>query len=216
MRFSLRFLALVGCCAVLGSVLAGSPARAALIGDAAVPFSADRTVVTDGKTYQGRVYAVPGKQRHEQEIQGLNFVAVARADRRLAWVVLPDLKIYSEFAFPDAVNDLGDRSQLGPALGTETVGGQRTTKYHVKHQGSDGSAIDGLVWLTADGIVMRLNGTYTPVHGKTVDASLELSNLRLGAQPAELFDLPPGVKPLPPEAVQQLLGGIKLAKPHKS
>jgi len=216
MRLSLRLLALIGWCAVLGAGSVGSPAHAALIGDTAVPFSADRTVVSDGKTYQGRVYGVPGKQRHEQEVNGLNFVSLLRADRRLAWLVLPDLKIYSEFAFPDAVNELGDRGQLGAALGTETIGGQRTTKYRVKHQGTDGSAVDGFIWLTADGIVMRLNGTYTPTHGKTVDASLELSNLKLGSQPAELFELPPGAKPLPPEAVQQLLGGLKFAKPHKS
>ncbi len=212
MRLTSCFVLLFGLCAGL---FAASPVRAELIGDTKVPYSADRTVVTGGKTYVGRIYAIPGRQRHEQVMSGLSPVAILRGDQRLAWLLLPDLKIYTDFRFPAAVTEIGDRSQLGTPLGAETVGGQRATKYKIEHHGSDGSALNGFVWLTADGIPMRLTGTYTSTHGKPIDATLELSNLKLGPQPAALFELPQGMQKLPPEALEPLLGK-NVTLPHKS
>ncbi|MEI9983586.1 MAG: hypothetical protein WDN69_10520 [Aliidongia sp.] len=61
----MRFLPLLPVVAFL-LALAPSVQAAPLVGDTQVPFSADRSVVTGGKTYDGHIYAAPGMQRHEQ------------------------------------------------------------------------------------------------------------------------------------------------------
>jgi hypothetical protein len=184
-------------------VMAG-PGHAELIGDTRAPFSADRTVVTGGKTYEGQFFAVPGKQRHEQKINGLDVVAILRADRGVAWVVLPGLHVYTEFPFPKAVREFDDPHQLGPVIATETIGGLKSDKYRVERQGGDGSALDGWLWMSRDGIITKLDGTYTSTRGKTVPATFQLTNIKLGPQDPALFEPPPGSKLLPYEALEPL------------
>src|SRR5689334_19131614 len=112
------------------------PATAALLGDPSVPFSADRTVVVDGRTFAGRVYAVPGKQRHELEIEGIPQVILLHADGR-GWLVVPTLKSYVEFGWAQVLAELGDAAALGTPVGEETVGGLKATKYRVEHTARD-------------------------------------------------------------------------------
>ena len=181
-----------------------------LLGDARVPFSADRTLTVDGRTFSGRVYHTPGRQRHEQMLEGIQQVVILRADRAQGWLVVPSLKSYVEFVFPRAVAELSDPALRGTPLGQETVNGVRTTKYRVEHTARDGTTADGYLWVSAEGIVMRLDGEVRGKGngGKPTPFSLELSNVRVGAQDAGLFDLPPGYMRLPANALQPLLGGI--------
>jgi hypothetical protein len=180
-----------------------------LLGDTQVPYSADRTVVTGGKSYVGRVYAAPGKQRHEQNVNGLPMVAILRADKKVAWLELPDLHVFTDFAFPAAITDYANQKQLGAALGTETVAGLPAKKYRVEREGADGSQLNGYVWITDDGIVLKLDGSYVGSNGRETKALYELSNVKREAPSAALFELPPGINHLPPEAVAPLMG-VKL------
>jgi hypothetical protein len=203
------------CFLVLVLSIAASPlARASdLIGDTRIPFSADRTVVAHGKTYVGRIYAVPGKQRHEQEINGFHPIIILRADRQAAFLIVPELKLYTEFAFPEMITQYGDTRQLGRPIGAERIAGLNAAKYRVERQGADGSILDGWVWATNDGIVLKLDGSYTEAGHQPSHASLELSNIKLGPQDPALFELPPGLSEMPPDALGALLN-IKLAKPR--
>jgi|SRR5690606_9009779 hypothetical protein len=188
-------------------VLLPLPAGAELLGDAAVPFSADRTVVVDGRRFAGRVYAVPGKQRHEQDVQGLKQVILLRSDGR-GWLLVPNLKSYVEFGWAPVLAELGEEAVLGPAVGREKVAGLETTKYRVEHTARDGTEIDGWLWRTAEGIVMKLDGTIRPKRGKPASVEMTLSNVRKAPQKGSLFELPQGFVKLPTEALQPLLGGI--------
>ncbi|HEV2674360.1 MAG TPA: hypothetical protein VGV37_07445 [Aliidongia sp.] len=201
---------LVSCLLLVAAVLVMPSARAQqLLGDTQVPYSADRTVVTGGKSYVGRVYATPGRQRHEQNVNGLPLVAILRADRKVAWLELAELHVFTDFPFPAAITDYADPKQLGRPIGTEVIAGETAGKYRVEHQGSDGSQVYGYAWITEDGIVLRLDGSFVEPNGRETKASYELSHVRRGPQPANLFDLPPGMSRLPPEAVAPLMG-IKL------
>jgi hypothetical protein len=183
------------------------PAAAALLGDPAVPFSADRTVVVDGRTFAGRVYAAPGKQRHEQEIEGIPQVILLHADGR-GWLVLPTLKSYVEFGWASVLAELGDAATLGTPVGEETVGGAKTTKYRVEHTARDGTEVDGWLWRTAEGIVMKLDGTVRPKRGKPANVKMTLSNVKKAPQDATLFELPNGLVKLPSDALAPLLGAV--------
>jgi hypothetical protein len=190
---------------VLGAAL---PAAAQVLGDASVPFSADRSLTVDGRTFQGRVYHMPGRQRHEQMLEGMQQVVLLRADRGEGWLVLPSLHSYVEFRFPQAITELSDPSLRGTPVGQETVSGVRTTKYRVEHTARDGTSVDGWMWTSREGIVMKLDGTVRPRSGKPTPFSMQLSNVRVGPQDAAMFDLPQGFVKLPSNALQPLLGGV--------
>jgi hypothetical protein len=187
---------------------ASLPAAAQVLGDATVPFSADRTLTIDGRTFTGRVFHSPGRQRHEQMLEGVQQVMLLRADRAQGWLVLPNLHSFVEFSFPQALAELNDPDLRGTPVGQETISGMRTTKYRVEHTARDGTAVDGWMWVTREGIVMKLDGTVRPRTGKPTPFTMQLSNVHLGPQDPSMFDLPQGFVKLPANALQPLLGGV--------
>jgi hypothetical protein len=198
----MRFLLVV---AALVFLLAGPAGAGQLVGDAAVPFSADRTVTWKGKSYDGKVYAIPGRQRHEQEFGAFKVVAILQADLETVYLVVPDLHLFTRLPFPKAVTEQGEISRLGPPVGRATIAGRPAEEYRVDRVGSDGSAVAGALYLSRDWIVLKLDGDYTaplrdPQHG-----TLELSNIVTGPQDPALFELPPGMNELPPQALESML-----------
>ena len=90
-------------------VLAIQPAiapagRAATLGDPRVGFSAERVLVYDGHRYVGRMWSMPGEQRHEQQLPSLKPVFILRADSTVADVLLPQLHTAVEFVLPTALS----------------------------------------------------------------------------------------------------------------
>jgi hypothetical protein len=192
---------------VVAGVTAGS-ARAALIGDAAVPYRADSTVTVNGRTYIGVVFHIPGRDRHEQDVEGIPEVVILDGTAMRGWLVLPGLNSYVEFAFPQLMAELNAQTLLGAPVGHETVNRVRTTKYRIDHTGADGLHAHGFAWVSADGVMMRLDGTVArPGMSRPTAIQLELDNLQVGRQDRALFDLPPGLMKLPSGALAPLLGG---------
>lgn len=179
--------------------------QAALVGDTHIPFSADRTVVWKGKPYVGKFYAAPGMQRHEQEISGFHPTAILRADQHIAYLILPEAHLYTQFPFPAVVSEEGGIDRLGPPVARDAINGRKVLKYRLDRTGSDGSALQGAVWITPDGIVMRLEGAYLAPGHNPAPASLELSNVKVGPQDPALFEVPPGFTKVPPELIQSLM-----------
>ena len=197
---------------MLCSLLLAPAAPAATLGDAQVGFSADRTLVIDGHTYLGKIWAMPGKERHEQAIQGFDPVFLLRTDNPLAEIVLAKLKTVVQFAIPSELRVLGRSELKKHPIGQDTVNGVATTKYAIDQSVPEGQA-KGTLWLSRDGIPMKLAGTFTGQKGKVSTVRWELSHVQIGPQPASLFEPPPGLSKLPPEAVAPLLGlKLKSAK----
>jgi hypothetical protein len=190
------------------AVLAG-PAQAAprMLGDPSVPFSADRTLTIGDRSFTGKLYATPGSQRHEQRIGGVDQVIILHGKDARGWLVLPTLNSYVEFWFARAATELKADDLLSTKLGEETIDGQRTTKYRIEHTARDGTMADGYVWLTREGIPMRLDGMYSPASGgEPTNVHMELSNVRQGPQDPSLFAVPQNMMKLPGGALAPLLG----------
>lgn len=199
--------------AVLFLVLAAAlPAAAATLGEAKIGFSADRTLVVDGKTYQGRMWTMPGEERHEQTINGIPAAFVLHDDTPIADLVLPKLHTIVEFTLPPELHLFADPRLKRRPIGHETVGGIATTKYAIDETVPEGHGA-GTLWLSDSGIPMRLDGTFTRTSGRAVHLHWELSHVKLGAQPAALFETPHGFSKLPAEAVLPLLG-LRLKGAH--
>jgi hypothetical protein len=192
-------------CAVLFLLLAPGAASAATLGEARVGFTADRLLVIDGKSYNGKIWAMPGRERHEQAIQAFRPVFLLRSDSPLGEAVLPQLHTIVQFAMPPELRLLGASELKKHPAGQENVNGVATTKYAIDETVPEGHAT-GTLWLSGDGIPMRLAGTFTATKGKVSTVRWELSHLKIGPQPADLFEPPKGYSKLPAEAVAPLLG----------
>src|ERR1700722_2789740 len=110
-------------------MLAAPPAVALTLGEAKTGFSADRTLVVDGKTYQGRMWTMPGMERHEQNLNGIPAAFVLRSDTPLAELVLPELHTVVEFMLPAELHLFADPRLTRRPVGHETINGIATTKY---------------------------------------------------------------------------------------
>jgi len=190
---------------LLGLILAPALAAASTLGEAKIGFTADRTLVIDGRKYQGKIWTMPGKERHEQAIQAFRPIILLRADSPLGEVVLPQLKTIVQFALPPELRLLGNPALKQHPAGQEKVDGIDTTRYTIDETVPEGHA-KGALWLSRDGIPMRLAGSFTRTSGRVTTLSWELSHVKIGPQPAALFEAPVGFSKLPPEAVAPLLG----------
>ena len=187
-------------------------ALAETLGDARVGFSAERVLIIDGQSYVGRMWHMPGEQRHEQDLPALRPVFILRAGSAVGDVILPALHTVVEFALPKELSLLGDPGLLRKPIGQETVNGIATTKYAVEEDSPAGHAT-GSLWLSEDGIPMRCDGKLEGKSGKISTIHWELRHVKIGSQAAALFEVPRGYAKLPPEAAAPL-PGMRLARPY--
>jgi hypothetical protein len=182
-------------------------ARAALLGDASIAYSAERTVTVNGSSYAGMVFHVPGHERDEHQIHGIAEVFILDAATKRAFLVVPMLKSYVAFSFPGLMAELDSPDLRRNPVGKETVNGMRTTKYRIDHVSSDGTRAQGFAWLSAQGVLMRIDGTITRRRGgKPLAIRMELANVAVGPQDPALFRVPSGFTELPTQALQGLFG----------
>ena len=197
--------------AVLLSMLGTIQSPAETLGDARVGFTAERVLVFDGRRYVGRIWHMPGEQRHEQDLPAIKPVFILRAGSRLGTVVLPQLHTVVEFVLPKEFSLLGNPNFLRKPVGQETVNGITTTSYTVEED-VPGGRVTGSLWLSRDGIPMKCNGKFEPKSGKSSTIYWELRHVIIGNQDRALFDVPQGYVKLPPEAAAPLLG-MHLTRP---
>jgi len=123
-------------------------------------------------------------------------------------LLLPSIKAYLDFAFPPLMAELDDPGLRHAPLGRETVNGVVTTKYRIDHTAADGSQAAGFVWVSAQGVLMRLEGTVARSDAASGTAiTMELTHLKPGPQDRRLFELPAGLLQLPSAALQAFLTG---------
>lgn len=198
---------------LLAISFAAGAARAETLGDARVGFSAERVLIFDGHSYVGRIWSMPGEQRHEQELPALKPVFILRSGSAVGDILLPDLHTAVEFVLPRALAALGKPGLLGKPVGKEDVNGIPTTKYTVDKHIPEGR-LAGSLWLSVDGIPMKCDGSFSPNKGKVSTVHWELRHVEIGKQSAALFEVPAGFSKLPPEAAAALLG-LRVHAPHE-
>jgi len=178
-----------------------------MLGDASVPFRAQRTVTIDGRSYSGPLFHSPGHQRHEQDMFGMREVFLLDTRAVTGLLVLPAVHTYVEFPFPPLMAELDSPDLVRSPMGEETVANVRTTRYRVDHVASDGSRARGFLWVSRSGILMKLDIAVTRAHGgKPMAITMQLTHVETGPVDPSLFTLPDGFMRLPPGALEPLLG----------
>src|SRR5579883_322420 len=100
-------------------MLAPPLAFARMLGDTGVAYSADRTLSVNGQHFDGVVYAVPGMQRHEQMMAGIEQVAIFNLAAGRGYYIVPSVRTYIDFPIDLAVHELGMPDVLAAPVGTE-------------------------------------------------------------------------------------------------
>jgi outer membrane lipoprotein-sorting protein len=169
-----------------------------------VEYSADRVISGEqgGQSMQmnARVYYAKGKERDEIEAHGQSMTMIMRHDKKLAWMLMPDQKMYTEMSYADQAQYCNwpcvniEKAKMGEGkgyttLGKEVVSGIETTKYKVVCVDKKGETIEGIFWVAANGVVIKMDFTTTGKRGKS-HAVIELRNVKIATQDPSLFEIP--------------------------
>ena len=172
-----------------------------------VEYSAERVISGEqgGKSMQmnTRVYYAKGKERDETEAHGQNMTMIMRHDKKLAWMLMPDRKMYMEASYADQAQYCNwpcvniEKAKIGEGrgyttLGKEVVNGIETTKYKIVCIDTKGETIEGVFWVAANGIVIKMDFTTTGKSGQSQHAVIELRNVKIAGQDPGLFEIPKG------------------------
>ncbi len=179
--------------AVLAAVTAG--ATAPPWPQQQATYSADSSIRAGGVQLEGRVHHDRGKERREMTIQGVRQIVILRPDRNRAYLIMPQMNSGFEMDFGAAGFPSPEHYMAGlqpVAEGRETVEGLETTRYRISGTAGDGATMDGHVWVTDDGIIMRMRGTAS-TQTDTQDILVTLSNVVRAPQDAALFEPPAGL-----------------------
>lgn len=156
-------------------------------------YAAEQVMRTPDGTHTGKVFVGPSAYRMEMAFggPGQRQIMIARFDKRVLWMLMPEEKVYIEMPMaPEAGEALSGRDPTQRVerqlLGSETVGGHPTRKYKVTVTGKDGTFV-GFQWLAQDLGEMPIRW-----EDEQQTMRVELRNIKLGRQPAELFEIPAG------------------------
>ena len=140
---------------------AGLAASAAELPAQRASFTADGVVQIHQDRVSYKVYHLAGKERQEMRVDGLYQINILRPDLDRAWVVQPEANSSIELPL-DEVRFLPTPGAPGhhvvDEIGQAREGGEVTTKYRVSSTAQAERRLDVLLWVTDDGITMRVEG----------------------------------------------------------
>lgn len=150
---------------------------------ASMSFSAEVVTSSPQGSFTGKIYVDGDKVRMELPVA----VTITRMDTKTAYTLMPAQKMYMEQAFDpsqavatkEKIEGEIERTLIGP----DVVDGKPAKKYRVTYE-NDGIKATVLQWMR-DGVAI-------PVKTASEDGSwsMEYKNLVMGAQPADLFEVP--------------------------
>lgn len=171
------------------------PALAALLGlpaqapAAAKDLSADMVMLQGGRTMStSKIYISGARTRMESDMMG-GFTSIVRRDRGVVWTLYPERRQYTERPL-DAKIAVQDPAADPPGMlskqraGSDNVSGYACTIYRYQIAGPAGRQT-------------TTTGCYSDALGVTLRSEVdgmvtEMRNIRVGAQPAGLFEIPAG------------------------
>jgi hypothetical protein len=168
----------------------------------------------DGKPVimTGKVYVTKESERREMERSGERMILISYRDNRPGVMLMPENKSYMEMAKGEGEKDPSSMAEHGDLtlkkLGSETIGGLKTTKYEVRGKEEDGTGFKGFMWLTKENVPVRMEGD-SAVGGKPRHFRIEYRNVRIGPQDPALFKVPAGYRKInmPPMTGMGNMGG---------
>ena len=198
-------------CAVAAAVAFAPTGTAAQMPQDTGSYSADSVVISGDLEMRSRIYRDNGNERREMTLDGTEQIVITRPAEDVVYVVMPQMNMGFQLAASDS--PFGGVSDTLDGLATEVVGREAIDGIdatHMRVSGTDagGAGVDADVWVSDEGIVLRMEGraTYSGVSQETVQF---LENIEMGPQDPSLFEPPPGIGflPMDPSLMRHLQGG---------
>ncbi len=196
----MRFSALVRRILILWLVPAAAFAAAAFQpGDEpTVSYSGVRELTSSQGTVTMKEYYAPQKQRMEMSGPTGDVVLINRRDKNGSWLLMPEMKMFMEIPSKQFQQQTGSHAKVieNKKVGSETLDGHKVDKYRTIVEDADGGRGEGYYWITQDGIPLKMEMDLIQ-DGKKQHMVTELKKLKIGAQPATLFEVPAGYSAMP-------------------
>lgn len=177
-------------------VLCGAPVTAAAEdwGAPTADYSAVLTY-TDGRgeTLAHRMYYTSKRQRLDYKAGEREEIAIVDQEAAAVFVLYPDKKQFRKAALVQPEFDLG----IGRAetrrekVAEEEAAGHKAVKFRVEAKTAQGQVFKGFAWLTAERILVKLEGEVTQGR-RTRRLAMSASELKIGPVDPAVFQVPPG------------------------
>lgn len=180
---------------LLGLAAPASPAQADLKGfDFDAAYSATRIITSGEHRIEQRYFQRDaGTHRMEMHLHGQHSTVITHGERGVMMILMPAQRMYMESSIDgqhfDQTNvELPDpETWVMERVGREPVNGVPATKYRVATDGGEVTRMRGFLWVSDHGIPVR-----TDMVTGSDRIQMELRDLVVGPQPAELFEAPAG------------------------
>jgi hypothetical protein len=160
-------------------------------------YSAEEVVETAEGVTKSKVFSTPTMERREMSADGQQMISIARHDKKVTWMLMPEEKMYMEMPIGQSASNKEDKTDLSAykieqtPMGQETLNGIVMNKGKMIMTGKDGSKMGGFMWTTKEGIIAKLDALSVE-KGKKDRFKLEMQNLKIAKQPVNLFEIPQG------------------------
>lgn len=163
-----------------------------------VEYSADQIIESEEGAMKSRIYSTPTKERREMTQGGTSMLMIIRHDKNLNWTLMPDEKMYMEASgnpSSSGKSDLSNYQIEQTDMGEEPLNGVVMRKSKIIMTGKDGTKMGGFMWTTKEGILAKIDALAVE-KGQKSRFKMEHTNIQIGKQPAELFEIPKGFEKL--------------------
>lgn len=163
-------------------------------------FSADMESRVGKETTSAKIYVSGPKVRMEMA----EMTMIILNDKKISLMVMPAEKMYMEHPIDTQRAPKVEKNFDGEiervSMGKETVNGQDTEKFKVTYL-ENGKTVSAYQWLKDQTIPVRI---------EAVDGSwsMDYKNLKIGAQPADLFEPPAGYAKMGMPDLKSIMGGL--------
>ena len=160
-----------------------------------VEYSADQVLEAEDGGMKSRMYYTPTKERREMNQGGQSMVMIMRHDKKVMWTVMPEEKMYMEAAMKPSTDktDMSAYKIEQTPVGQEMLNGVNMSKSKIIMTHSGGSKMGGFMWMTKEGIMAKIDAIAVE-KGSKDRFKMEQTNIKVGKQSADLFELPRGVE----------------------
>ena len=156
-------------------------------------FVADMHVnVRDRKAVEVKLFNTPANLRYEFSARGQRRIILVDRLKKQLFVLDPRSKRYLSRPYTkraDLVAQLPPKSPTLEKIGSEKIGNVAVVKYQVKGATHGGAPFNGHIWMTRENIIVRIRG-FVNRRSRSVQAEIELKNLKVGPVKPELFLVP--------------------------
>lgn len=200
LQFISRLLPSLPAASALLGLVVSLPSQAFDLNDAMFnsesAYSATQTTTVGKDTIAMDVFKEGKKMRMNMSEQGQNLSIVIRMDTETNYMLMHEMSMFQEVKskrIKQYQKDMNMQFTNQQKVGMEEANGFKCAKYTADFDDNNGTKGTGTYWINSDDIMVRAVMT-SKRRRKTTETTTDITNLQVGDQPDDLFEVPEGYK----------------------